>query len=82
MKIARIQFGTGKRGSQSHSTREFLPKAVLRALKELIRRHEISLTSGDVKYLNGGWYVTHSRTLTLGRAVPLCRDPFPSGPGL
>ena len=42
-----------------------LPKAVLGALKELIQRHEISLTSGDVKYLNGGWYVTHSGLLRL-----------------
>jgi hypothetical protein len=42
-----------------------LPKPVLRALKELIQRHEISLTNGDVKYLNGGWYVTHSGLLRL-----------------
>ena len=42
-----------------------LPKPVLRALRELIQRHEISVTSGDVKYLNGGWYVTHSGLLRL-----------------
>ena len=47
------------RGSQSHFT-ETCPKPVLRALRELIQTHEISVTSGDVKYLNGGWYVTHS----------------------
>jgi hypothetical protein len=42
-----------------------LPKSVLRILRELIQRHEISVTSGDVKYLNGGWYVTHSGLLRL-----------------
>src|SRR6266481_8761873 len=42
-----------------------LSKSVLRALRELIQRHEISVTSGDVKYLNGGWYVTHSGLLRL-----------------
>ena len=42
-----------------------LSKFVLRALRELIQRHEISVTSGDVKYLNGGWYVTHSGLLRL-----------------
>src|ERR1700736_4770466 len=42
-----------------------LPRSVLRALGELIQRHEISVTSGDVKYLNGGWYVTHSGLLRL-----------------
>src|SRR6266852_6086341 len=42
-----------------------LPKPVLRALRELIQRHEISVTSGDVKCLNGGWYVTHSGLLRL-----------------
>jgi hypothetical protein len=42
-----------------------LPKAVLRALWELIQTHEISVTSGDVKYLNGGWYVTHSGLIRL-----------------
>jgi hypothetical protein len=31
----------------------------------LIQRHEISVTSGDVRYLNGGWYVTHSGLLRL-----------------
>src|SRR6478752_3482811 len=42
-----------------------LPKAILRALKELIRRHQTLLTNGDVKYLDGGWYVTHSGLLRL-----------------
>src|ERR1700690_4300942 len=42
-----------------------LPKPVLRALRDLIQRQELSLTRGDVKYLNGGWYVTHSGLLGL-----------------
>jgi hypothetical protein len=42
-----------------------LPKSVLRALKDLIQRHQISVTSRDVKYLDGGWYVTHSGLLRL-----------------
>src|SRR3984893_6213533 len=42
-----------------------LPKSVLRALRELIQRHQISVTNGDVKYLDGGWYVTHSGLLRL-----------------
>ena len=42
-----------------------LPKPVVRALRELIQRHQISVTNGDVKYLDGGWYVTHSGLLRL-----------------
>jgi hypothetical protein len=34
-------------------------------LKELLRRHSISVMHGDVKYLEGGWYVTHSGLLNL-----------------
>jgi hypothetical protein len=42
-----------------------LSKIVLRALKELIQRHQILVTNGDVKYLDGGWYVTHSGLLRI-----------------
>jgi len=42
-----------------------LSKAVLHALKEIIQKHQISVANGDVKYLNGGWYVTHSGLLRL-----------------
>jgi hypothetical protein len=42
-----------------------LPTQVLRALRELIQRHEISVTNGDIKFLNGGWYVTHAGLLRL-----------------
>src|SRR5450432_3130772 len=42
-----------------------LSQSVLRALRELIQRHQILVTNGDVKYLDGGWYVTHSGLLRL-----------------
>ena len=42
-----------------------LSKSLLRALRELIQRHQILLTNGDVKYLDGGWYVTHAGLLRL-----------------
>jgi hypothetical protein len=42
-----------------------LSKSALHAFRELIQRHQISVTNGDVKYLDGGWYVTHSGLLRL-----------------
>jgi hypothetical protein len=42
-----------------------LPKPALHALKELVRRHQVFVTSGDIKYLDGGWYVSHSGLLRL-----------------
>ena len=42
-----------------------LSKSALRAFRELIQRHQISATNGDVKYLDGGWYVNHSGLLRL-----------------
>jgi hypothetical protein len=42
-----------------------LSKPVLRSLIELIERHQVSVLNGDVKYLDGGWYVTHSGLLRL-----------------
>jgi hypothetical protein len=42
-----------------------LPKSALRALKELIEQHKVSVINGDVRYLNGGWYVTHSGLLRV-----------------
>src|SRR6266404_2440962 len=37
----------------------------LDALRGLIRTHRVSVLTGDVIYLNGGWYVTHSGLLSL-----------------
>jgi hypothetical protein len=42
-----------------------LSTAAMQALKGLVRRHGISVMSGDVRYLDGGWYVSHSGLLAL-----------------
>jgi hypothetical protein len=42
-----------------------LSKPALKSLETLIRRHMVSVVEGDLKYLNGGWYVTHSGLLRL-----------------
>src|SRR6266566_1636663 len=42
-----------------------LPKASIRVLKELLRRSTLSVMKGDVIYLDGGWYVTHSGLVRL-----------------
>ena len=42
-----------------------LPKSSIRVLKELLRRSTLSVMKGDVIYLDGGWYVTHSGLLRL-----------------
>jgi len=42
-----------------------LPRSALHGLKELCRQHKISIVNGDVRYFDGGWYVTHSGLLRL-----------------
>ena len=42
-----------------------LPKSALDTLRRLIQEHHIYVVNGDVKYLNGGWYITHSGLLRL-----------------
>jgi hypothetical protein len=42
-----------------------MPRSALYGLKELCRQHKISVISGDARYLDGGWYVTHSGLLRL-----------------
>jgi len=42
-----------------------LTKSALRVLRELVQRHQVSVASGDVKFFDGGWYVTHSGLLRL-----------------
>ena len=44
-----------------------LSKSILRALSELIQTHQVSVLNGDVKYIDGGWYVTHSGLLRLAQ---------------
>src|SRR5512146_878277 len=62
-----------------------LSKAALKSLEGLLARHKLSLADGDLKYLNSGWYVTHSGLLRLAerrrcagihvRPVPKSCDP-------
>ena len=40
-------------------------KNALKNLEALIHRHKISFIEGDVRFLGGGWYVTHSGLLRL-----------------
>src|SRR6266571_2933485 len=40
-----------------------LSKSALNELKELLRRHKISVIGGDVKHLEGRWYITRSGLL-------------------
>ncbi len=49
-----------------------LPKSALRVLKDLIQQHKISVMSGDVRYLFGGWYVTHSGLLKVATRRRCC----------
>ena len=42
-----------------------LSRTVLRSLEGLVSHHKLSLADGDLKYLNSGWYVTHSGLLRL-----------------
>src|SRR5580704_1377411 len=42
-----------------------LPKAARHGLKELTARYALSVSLGDVQYLDGRWYVTHAGLLRL-----------------
>src|SRR5579872_5231328 len=42
-----------------------MPRNALKSLESLVARHKLSLADGDIKYLNSGWYVTHSGLLRL-----------------
>jgi hypothetical protein len=44
-----------------------LPKPAIHALEELLQRQRLSVTNGDVKYLEGNWYVTHAGLLRLAQ---------------
>ena len=51
--------------SYAKSVYEDLSKRTLGTLQELMLRHSISIIAGDIKCLNGNWYVTHSGLLKL-----------------
>ncbi len=63
MKASHVNFAHEARFAKSQLGD--LSKTALKGLENLIRRHEVSLVEGDLKYLNGGWYVTHSGLLRL-----------------
>src|SRR5438067_1320755 len=44
-----------------------LPKRAIHALEGLLRRHRLSVSNGDLKYLDCGWYITHSGLLRLAQ---------------
>jgi hypothetical protein len=51
--------------SYAKSVYEDLSKRSLGTLQELMLRHSISIIAGDIRCLNGKWYVTHSGLLKL-----------------
>ncbi len=44
-----------------------LSKISLRALATLSRRHSLSFPAGDLQYLDGKWYITHTGLLSIAR---------------
>ena len=44
-----------------------ISKIALGSLRELIKRYDLSVLSGDLVYLQAGWYVTHAGLLRLAR---------------
>jgi len=42
-----------------------LSAASSQALRQLTQRYALSISAGDLQFLNGGWYVTHSGLLQL-----------------
>jgi hypothetical protein len=47
--------------------RQNLPPALLEQLRELTRNFSLSLKSGDLLLLSGGWYVTHGGLVRLAK---------------
>jgi hypothetical protein len=44
-----------------------LPKNAVYGLKELVRGQALSVSSGDLQFINGWWYVTHSGLLRIAK---------------
>src|ERR1700722_10049154 len=44
-----------------------LSKGTMGSLKELVHRHRLSISSGDLRLLDGIWYVTHSGLLKIAK---------------
>jgi hypothetical protein len=58
-----------------------LSRPAIAALKKASQTHSLSVLAGDLIYLRGGWYVTHSGLLALARrnrCAGIHVDPIPS----
>src|SRR5690348_684112 len=44
-----------------------IPKNAMFVLKEFVRRYALSVPLGDLKLLQGRWYVTHSGLLRIAK---------------
>ncbi len=44
-----------------------ISRMALESLRELVKRYDLSVSSGDLVYLQAGWYVTHAGLLRLAR---------------
>ena len=44
-----------------------ISRMALEGLRELVKRYDLSVSSGDLVYLQAGWYVTHAGLLRLAR---------------
>jgi len=44
-----------------------LPRPAITALKEIAEQHELSISSGDLCFLQGRWYVTHTGLLHVAQ---------------
>ena len=44
-----------------------LPQPVVAALKEVTEKHDLSISSGDLCFLDGRWYVTHTGLLHVAQ---------------
>src|SRR2546429_783256 len=44
-----------------------LGRLAITTLKQTIETHSLSLVAGDLIYFGGGWYVTHTGLLWVGR---------------
>lgn len=65
-KRQRILMAENLRFAKQYVTQD-LPPALLEQLRELTRNFSLSLKSGDLLLLSGGWYVTHAGLVRLAK---------------
>jgi len=49
-----------------------LPQSAIRALRTLTEEYGLLVSSGDLQYLDGRWYVTHAGLLRIARSKNCC----------